>query len=262
MSRTALFWGIVLILLGGIFALQAAGIISGSAWGYIWGVFLVFLGIWVISSRYYQPKFDENKKVTIARKGVGEAEISFDFGAASLVVGAGAGPDMILEGLSGAALELKADYLPEKAVVKVNAGPSWMPFLSPEGWAWRFRLNNEIPLMLKFDSGASSLDLDLSELKVRSVRLETGASSTKIVLPTSAGKTEVILNGGAASFDLHAPEGLAVRVRIMQGASSVHVDEKRFPMTSAGYFQSPDYDMAANTVDVLLNAGASSFEIH
>jgi hypothetical protein len=262
MSRTALFWGIVLILLGGILGLQAAGVISGSAWGYIWAVFLIFLGIWVISSRYYKPKFEDEKQVAVSRKDATTADIIFDFGAASLVVSGGASPDTVLEGLAGAALELKTDYFSDKVVVHVSAGPSFIPFLSPDGWSWRFRLNNDMPMTLKLDSGASSVDLDLSELKISSIRLETGASSSKILLPAHAGKTELIIEGGAASFDIRVPEGVAARIRIMQGASSVRVDEKRFPMAATGYYQSPDYDTAENSAEVSLNAGAASFEIH
>jgi hypothetical protein len=262
MSRTALFWGIAFILLGGVMGLQAAGVISGSVWGYIWGVLLIFLGIWVISSIYYKPKFDEAHQMTVSRKDAQQAEISFDFGAASLVVTGGASPDTVLEGLSGTTLDVRTEYLDDRVVVQVNAGPSFIPFLGPEGWSWRFKLNNDLPMTLKFESGASSIDLDLSDLKVSQLRVETGASSSKIVLPAHAGKTLVELEGGAASFDIQVPEGVAARVRVAQGASSVRVDEKRFPITSSGQFQSPDYDTAQNSAEIVLNAGAGSFNIH
>jgi hypothetical protein len=257
-----LFWGIVLILLGAVLGLQAAGLISGSVWGYIWAVFLIFLGIWVISSRYYHPKFEEGKQITVARKDAKQAEISFEFGAASLVVTGGASPDMVLEGLSGTTLDLKTEYFSDKVVVRVNAGPSFIPFLGPDGWSWQFRLNNDLPMTLNMQSGASSIDLDLSELKVTDLRVETGASSSKIVLPAKAGRTVMVIEGGAASFDIHVPDGVAARVRIMEGASSLRVDEKRFPITSTGHYQSLDYDTAENSVEMTLEAGAASFNIY
>jgi hypothetical protein len=262
MSRTALFWGIAFILLGGVMGLQAAGVISGSVWGYIWGVLLIFLGIWVISSIYYKPKFDEAHRITVSRKDARLADLKFDFGAASLVVTGGAAPDMVLEGLSGTTLDLRSEYIDDRVAVQVNAGPSFIPFLGPEGWSWRFKLNNDLPMTLKFESGASSMDLDLTEMKVSHLKLETGASSSKIVLPARAGKTFVEIEGGAASFDIKVPDGVAARVRVAQGASSVRVDEKRFPVTSSGHFQSPDYDTAQNSAEIILDAGAGSFNIH
>jgi hypothetical protein len=262
MSRTALFWGIVFILLGVVLGLQAAGIISGSVWGYIWALLLIFLGIWVISSIYYKPKYDEAHKFTVSRKDARQAEITFDFGAASLAVTGGASPDAALEGLSGTTLDLRTDYLDDKVTIQVNAGPSFIPFLGPDGWSWRFKLNNDIPMALKFDSGASSIDLDLSDVKVSRLNLETGASSSKVVLPAQAGKTLVEVEGGAATFDIRVPEGVAARIRILQGASSVRVDENRFPVTSRGLYQSPDYDTAQNSVELILETGAGSFNIH
>jgi hypothetical protein len=262
MSRTALFWGIVLILLGGMLGLQAAGVISGSVWGYFWAVFLIFLGIWVISSIYYRPKFKEGQQLTVARKDAQKAEISFAFGAASLIVNGGASPDMVLEGTSGTTLDLTSQYFNDKVAVKINAGPSFIPFLGPDGGSWRFRLNNELPTTVTMESGASSVELDLSDLKVSYLRVETGASSYKVVLPAHAGTTIMEVEGGAASFDIRVPEGVAARIRIMQGASSLRVDEKRFPVTSAGYYQSADYDTAENHAEITLSAGAGSFNIH
>jgi hypothetical protein len=262
MSRTALFWGIVFILLGVVLGLQAAGYISGSVWGYIWALLLIFLGIWVISSIYYKPKYDEAHKFTVSRRDARQAEITFDFGAASLVVTGGASPEAALEGLSGATLDLRSEYLDDKVIVQVNAGPSFIPFLGPDGWSWRFRLNNDLPMTLVFESGASSIDLDLTDVKVSHLKLETGASSSKIGLPAHAGKTLVEVEGGAASFDIRVPEGVAARVRILQGVSSVRVDESRFPVTSKGFYQSPDYDAAQNSVEMILETGAGSFNIH
>ena len=262
MSRTALFWGIVFILLGGILGLQAAGLISGSVWGYIWAVLLIFLGIWVISSIYYKPKYDGSHTVIVPRRDAQRAEITFDFGAASLVVTGGAPSDTVMEGLSGTTLDLRTNYIDDKVEVKVNAGPSFIPFLGPDGWSWRFRLNNDLPVVLNFESGASSLDLDLTDVKVSHLTVETGASSTKIIAPSKAGRTQLDIEGGAASFDIHVPDGVAARIRIMQGASSIRIDENRFPVSSAGYYQTPDFDSALNSVDMRLNAGAGSFNIN
>lgn len=179
-----------------------------------------------------------------------------------MVVTGGASPDAVLEGLSGTTLDLRSEYSDDKVIVQVNAGPSFIPFLGPDGWSWRFRLNNDLPMTLRFESGASSIDLDLADVKVSHLKLENGASSSKIVLPAQAGKTLVEVEGGAASFDIRVPEGVSARVRILQGASSVRVDEKRFPVTSTGFYQSPDYDTAQNSVEMLLETGAGSFNIH
>jgi hypothetical protein len=63
MFKSALFWGILLIVFGVLLGLQAAGFITQSIWGYFWGVFLVFLGVWVIWGMTRKSGFDEGEHV-------------------------------------------------------------------------------------------------------------------------------------------------------------------------------------------------------
>ena len=43
-----MFFGIILIALGGIFLLENAGIFTGDVWGYFWPIVLIILGIRVL----------------------------------------------------------------------------------------------------------------------------------------------------------------------------------------------------------------------
>ncbi len=54
------------------------------------------------------------------------------------------------------------------------------------------------------------------------------------------------------------PGGVAARVRAHGGAADISVDGSRFPRTSGGVYQSPDYDSAANKVDLEAEIGAGA----
>jgi hypothetical protein len=56
MRRGNLFWGILLILLGGLFLLKANGVIS-DVMGWFWPLGLILLGIWMLSSRFLYGRF-------------------------------------------------------------------------------------------------------------------------------------------------------------------------------------------------------------
>jgi hypothetical protein len=56
MLRASLFFGLMLILVGILLGLQAAGFITGNIWGYLWGIFLLGAGLWLILSAYRAPK--------------------------------------------------------------------------------------------------------------------------------------------------------------------------------------------------------------
>ena len=46
-------WGSLILLVGIVLLLEAAGIISGSIWKYFWAIFLILIGLAVIFPRNY-----------------------------------------------------------------------------------------------------------------------------------------------------------------------------------------------------------------
>ena len=114
---------------------------------------------------------------------------------------------------------------------------------------------------MKIDSGASSSKLDLTDLKVVDLDIDTGASSTEVSLPVNAGNTRVDIDSGASSLNLHIPTGVAARIRVKSGIASVNVDSNRFPRQDGGLYQSADYATAANRADITIDTGVGSVEI-
>jgi hypothetical protein len=90
--------------------------------------------------------------------------------------------------------------------------------------------------------------------------LQTGASSTTVVLPANAGFTKAKVEAGAAGVVLEIPEGVAGRIRSTSGLTEIRVDRNRFPRQGGGY-QSPDYDSADNKVEIDLAMGVGSVEV-
>jgi hypothetical protein len=135
---------------------------------------------------------------------------------------------------------------------------AWWP---GESLDWDIRLNRDIPLNLKIDSGASASILDLSDLKVTDLDIDTGASSTELTLPANAGNTHVDIDTGASSLKVNIPSGVAASIRIKSGIASVNVNS-RFPRLDGGLYQSTDYSTAANRVDMTIDAGVGSIEVN
>jgi len=262
MLRASFFWGIMLILVGVLLGLQAAGIIAGNIWGYMWGLFLLGAGLWLLSSAFYSPgSHRAGSGVSIDRKDAGRANIRFEYGAGALVVRGGAPIDKVIEGSSGVAMDVKVSYVADEARVRVSTGPSWIPFLGPDEGAWVFQLNGEMPLDIHVACGASSADMDLTGVKAHRVRFETGASTVKLVLPESAGETRVEIAGGASSFDVTLPPAVEGRVDIRQGASAINLDEARFAQVGMNQYETAGYASATNRADIVLNTGAARINI-
>jgi hypothetical protein len=259
MRRGSIFWGLILILLGGLFLLQVQGLIT-DVFGWFWPIVLIFVGALIVFDRFIPRGGSSGETFSINLEGAAKVDMDFDHGAGTVVMTGGAPLGVALNGLQGAGMDVNSHRDGDTLTVDLNAGPTFIPFLGPEGGEWRFQVTEEVPVHLKVDSGASSLDFDFTNVKLAFLGVDTGASSLKVKLPANAGNTLVDIESGAASVDLSVPEGVAARIRIEQGVSSVDIDETRFP-ASGSLRQSPDFDSAANKVEISLEGGANSVKI-
>jgi hypothetical protein len=259
MRRNHLFWGSVLILLSALFLLKALGI-TNDVWGYFWLLAVGLLGVWFIVRAIWHPKGEEGEQVVIELKEAQQASLHLNHGAGRLRIGAGAGAGMLLSGKFGYGLDYKTEMVGDKLEVRMRSASNFGPFIG-EGFNWDLDLTRDIPISLTINSGASESRIDLSELRVPYLKLETGASSTALTLPAQAGNTLAEINAGVASVDIRVPEGVAARIRIKEGLSARSINSARFPRLEGNLYQSPDYDQAANRVELNIEAGVGSISI-
>jgi hypothetical protein len=263
MRRGYLFWGAVLILLGGLLFLQALGIRlpgGGDAMGYFWALLLIMLGVWVVVGVFSDGSSGE-EQVSIDLGAAREAALQLHHGAGHLTVASGAGTAQLLSGRCTGGVRYRPEVKRDRLDVRMRPEPTPFPFFgSWRGMEWDLQLNNQIPLSLDLDTGASQVRLDLRELQVGQLRLHTGASSIDLDLPASTSFTKVEIELGAASLDMRVPEGVAAIVRVQQGASAIEVDTTRFPHQN-GHYQSADYETATHRVDIDIQAGAGRVSV-
>lgn len=258
MRRDYLFWGLVLVLLGGLLFLNAAGVpLPGGmhALQLFWPAVLVLLGVWILLGYFWQGAGVEGDKRTIQLQGAREASLRLNYGAGRLKLGAGASGEQFLTGTFAGIVEQKVKLVGEQLQVRLEMGPFPSFLLGGSGGAeWEVLLNREVPTSLRVETGATRSELDLSELRITELKLSTGASKTDLLLPARAGTTTVNIELGAASLDILVPKGVAARVRAEQGVSAIEVDTARFPFNN-GIYESADYSSAQNRVDIIIQAG-------
>jgi hypothetical protein len=263
MRRGGLFWGIILLLVGLLLLLSNLGVIAVDIWSAIWAVLLIVVGLGILLSVVAGPGA-EGEAVNIPLEGATSASLRLRHGAGRLRVGAVADPDTLMEGTFGGGLDYRTQRRGDELDVEMSP-PGFPHVITPwnwgrEGLGWNVGLNGDIPLSLAFETGASEARLDLSELRVRDLRLETGASSVGVTLPASADHTQARIEAGAASVSVRVPPEVAARVRFEGGLASISVDQDRFPRTQ-GVYQSPDYDTAQHKVDLDIRAGVGSVDV-
>ncbi len=261
MRRGELFWGTLLIVLGGLFLLSEAGLLPGNVWGWFWPLALIGVGAWVLwGATQRRAQYEAAEKFSVPLQGAREASLSIEHGAGHIVLCSGANPGDFLTGVSAIGMEQKNRLNDGKLEVKINAGPSFIPFIGPESGTWEYHLSPDIPVSLKVESGASRVDLDLADLRVTYFSFDGGASNLNLTLPARVENTLVDIDAGAASINVRVPQGVGLRLR-SKGVGSLSVDTQRFPMRESGLYQSADYDTAQYHADVTVDGGATSITV-
>jgi hypothetical protein len=259
--RGSIFWGVVLILLAAMLLLQQAGFIHGNIFDYFWPLVIIALGVWLILGVVAKRQPVQGEQVSIPLEGASSAYLRFNHGAGRMNLHAGAGPGEILAGTFGGGLDYKSRVSNGQLEVKMHTPAQFWAWWPGETLDWDVKLNPGVALSLKIDTGASASVLDLTDLKVTDLDIDSGASSTEITLPAKAGSTHVDIDTGASSLKMHIPTGVAARIRVKSGIASVNVDSSRFPRQDGGLYQSADYATAANRADITIDTGVGSVEI-
>jgi hypothetical protein len=253
------FWPILIIVVGVVFLLSNLNLLPidvGQLWR-LWPLILVVIGLDILLETAWRRGRSGGEPLSINQDSLSEAEVAFEFGAGEIRVGAGAGAGKLLEGEFTDDVEYKL----RDGRLRVYSRPyAWDWWWWGRGRRWDARLTRDIPLRLRLQLGACQADLDLGDLRVADLMLETGASDTRIRLPRTAGMTRARIKAGAASLKVSVPEGVAARITATMAIGSLDVDARRFPRTGADYV-SPDYATAANKVDLSIEGGVGSVTI-
>ena len=259
MKRDNIFWGAVLIIVGILLFLQTQGIIV-NVFRYFWPLALILVGGWIILNVYWRPAPSEAETFSVPLGAAKSARFKFAHGAGQIEIAGGAPLGQALVGSSAAGMNRESRLEADRLEVKVEAGPSFVPFVGPSEGVWRFHLTQEVPVTLLIEAGASSLNIDLKDVPATFIQLKTGASNSNLVMP-ARGVSLLEVEAGVASVAIRVPEATAARIRVKEGVTSVNVDTNRFPRLDAGLYQSSDFDGAVDRAEINIEAGLGSVSV-
>ena len=255
----AFTWPVVWILIGVVLFLSTTGRLGegpGELIATYWPWALIALGVWFVIGAVIPSGRGMTETLALPLTGTSEANVWIKFGAGTLATHVAA-PGQLVDGqFTGGVLHRVRGPGRVELEQDTRYGLPWLDRRSD----WNVGLTAEVPLDLKVDAGASRAVLDLHDLRVRLLELQTGASETRILLPRAAGATTVRAQAGAASLTIEVPGGVAARIRTRIALGSAQIDPTRFPASSGGY-ESPDYATAANRVDIDVGGGVGSLRI-
>jgi hypothetical protein len=110
------------------------------------------------------------------------------------------------------------------------------------------------------ESGASLLNIDLTDVLATRFNLKTGASSAHVTMP-ARGASVLDVETGAASIDIRVPDVTAARIRVREGVTALNVDTNRFPRSDSGIFESANFDASQNRTEINIESGVGSISV-
>jgi hypothetical protein len=259
MRRDSIFWGSALILFGILLFLQTQGII-GNIFQYFWPLALILVGGWIILGVYWKPAPGSEEAFSIPLGVARSVKYHFAHGAGQLDISGGAPSGQALVGTSAVGMNRNSHLNGDRLEVRVDAGPSFVPIIGPGQGVWRFQLAQNVPVLLTVESGASLLNIDLSDVLATRFALKTGASSTNVTMPAH-GASLLDVESGAASLNIRVPEATAARIRVKDSVIAVNVDTNRFPRLDSGIYQSANFDAATDRSEINIDSGLGSVSV-
>ena len=259
MRRDNIFWGGVLILFGFLFLLQAQGLIN-NVFSLFWPLILILIGGWMIVNVFWKPTLSASDTFSIPLGMAKSVKYRFAHGAAQIEIAGGAPVGTAIVGASAAGMNYRSQLDGDRLDVKVEGGPSLIPYIGPTDGVWRYQLTQAVPVTMSVEAGASKLDINLQDVLASHIELKTGASSVDMTLPAH-GASLLDVEAGAASINLHIPDATAARIRVKSGVTGINVDTKRFPQLDSGIYQSNNFDTSPDRAEIIVEAGLGSIMV-
>ncbi len=274
----SIFWPI-LIVIAGLSLLSGRGFLS-----IVFGLLATLLVLAVIVAMLFDSRFNsermggwvwrnnndistttgelKEKKLSIPRD---PAAKSIEFvlkGGAGKVAVKGGSDELLTGKFSTIYGEVETSSRTEGTVQQATVetfGPGPMMMFGRQTNQLDLTLSTALPIGLKFETGASDMELDLTRLVAGNVNIETGASSLKVALGDKAKLNQVRIKAGASSVELEAPKTAGVRVVIDSALGSqdlgglAKIDDRTY--------QSENYAAAEKKIDIKLDLGVTSLKL-
>jgi len=151
------------------------------------------------------------------------------------------------------------------ADVHVGMGNQNTPVIWPGsvGGQMDVKLSKSVLWDATVSTGASSLDADLSSVRVRSVMLKSGVNDATLKLgevPDGSSHSDAVVKSGVSSINILVPKDAEVRVDTHNGLTTTSVDSS-LQHKSTGVWETAGYSSASKAWNIQIESGVSTVSI-
>jgi cell wall-active antibiotic response 4TMS protein YvqF len=118
------------------------------------------------------------------------------------------------------------------------------------------RINPKVAWSVELNTGAATSTLDLSQVQLKSLSLNSGAARDEITLGTPSAIVPVEVDGGALTVNVHRPPGTEASIDVSGGAISLDADGRGLHGIGSQGYQTPGYSGSSFGYRIEINGGA------
>ena len=194
------------------------------------------------------------------KPGIAESSLTVDFSAGTVRMSGG------------------SDALAEARLTYYDAKPSWSAVQSGQTvqirasadradrirpgqrHEWVFNLNSGVVTDVDIRAGACTGDLDFSRIKLRRLKLSSGASSLGIRFPEEP-EMKASITTGASDLNLYVPRGVGIRINSSNPLLTTLLEREGLEKRGNSYY-SKEFGQARSNLEIDISAGVSRVRIN
>lgn len=292
MTVNRIFWGTIVICLGLLWLFSNLGLLPSTIWYQAWRLWPILIILWGFSILFSKSSVKsswfsittlliigivfsafviifQNEKVEGQTANIKE-RVFEDVESAHLIFALGAvnfslsgGSEYLLEGQSKTFSGVEVTNTKDAGIQTISLkqapvhnfifGPNLTNIIN-------LKTNSDLPLSIDIDSGASKIDLDLREVRIESLDIDSGATSSAIVLGDNINEVEVNISSGASDFNVKIPTSFAIKVKNKSGLSGNNFNTFGLKQNGDTWI-SQDYGQNDKVVIINFESGVSNLNI-
>lgn len=125
--------------------------------------------------------------------------------------------------------------------------------------SWDVYLNRDLPVNLSFDVGASNLDLNLRDIKLDNLDINSGVSNLEVWIGSLEKEIAVNIDAGVSSIVIKVPKTSGVSLITEGGLNSQSLSG--LDKIDDSNYRSSNYNKSDNKINIVTKIGVSSFSL-
>lgn len=185
-----------------------------------------------------------------------EATLEVDAGASTINISAGEGSTLYRAHIEYPGPQPDVSFDPSGGTLRISQRNT-NPFGIETGhFTLDLQLSPDVTWHIQENTGAATDTMNLPNVKVSGVEINTGASHEEITLGPPSSVVPIQINGGALTVRVHRPNGVEAVVTVDGGAINLNADGHASHAVGSLEYRTPGFGGAPDAYRIEINGGA------